>query len=356
MSHPDPYRKRIGLALGSGSARGTAHIGVIQTLKDLGVEVDIIAGTSIGAIVGACEMLDGLDEFRDWLCQLSTRSMLRYIDFKLLASGGVANGNRLMKHLREQFGDHKIEDLPRTFAVVATDVYRGREVWLQEGDLWDAVRASIAVPGLFTPVSTEHHWLSDGALVNPVPVSVCKALGADIIIAVNPNATLLNPGAAPPVISPAEPEPVADDPTSHDDSESGDFRLLDRLSSSLRGVASPMRDLWGSGSEKHSPGTLNVVLSAINVMQDRITRSRMAGEPADVLLRPQLGGISFLDFTQAPLAVAEGRACVLRNLPALQYALDQEGIPHKIGQDQNMIEQDQHETRQDQNTIRQEPN
>ena len=171
MSQPTHYRKRIGLALGSGTARGAAHIGVIQTLKELGIEIDIIAGTSIGALIGACEMLGGLDAFSEWLCQLSTRSMLRYMDFKLLASGGVANGNRLMNSLREQFGNHNIEDLPRTFAVVATDVYRGREVWLQEGDLWDAVRASIAVPGLFTPVSTERHWLSDGALVNPVPVS-----------------------------------------------------------------------------------------------------------------------------------------------------------------------------------------
>jgi NTE family protein len=330
MSPSAHYRKRIGLALGSGSARGTAHIGVIQTLKELGVEIDIIAGTSIGAVVGACEMCGGLDDFHDWLCQLSTRSMLRYIDFKLLASGGVANGNRLMESLRAQFGDHKIEDLPRTFAVVATDVYRGREVWLQEGDMWDAVRASIAVPGLFTPVSTEHHWLSDGALVNPVPVSVCKALGADIIIAVNPNATLLHPGAAPPLVAQEKPDPGDESGTAHDDSEDGDFRLMERLSTGLRGFTSPMRDLWGSGSEQHSPGTLNVVLSAINVMQDRITRSRMAGEPADVVLRPNLTGISFMDFTQAPLAIAEGRACVMRNLPALQYALDQEGIPHRI--------------------------
>lgn len=330
MTDTAPHRKKIGLALGSGSARGTAHIGVIKTLKELGIEVDIIVGTSIGAIVGAVEMVGGLDDFSEWLCQMSTRSMLRYIDFKLLASGGVANGNRLMNSLREQFGNHNIEELPRTFAVVATDVYRGREVWLQQGDMWDAVRASIAIPGLFTPVSTEHHWLSDGALVNPVPVSVCKALGADIIIAVNPNATMLHPGAVPPT----RPEPAEQLPAPPaDDSETGDFRLMDRLSSSLRGVASPMRDLWGSGSEKHSPGTLNVVLSAINVMQDRITRSRMAGEPADVVLRPQLSGISFMDFNQAPLAIAEGSACVLRNLPALQYALDQEAIPHKISVD-----------------------
>jgi NTE family protein len=335
MLAPTPHKKRIGLALGSGSARGTVHIGVIQTLKELGVEIDLIAVTSIGALVGACEMCDGIDEFQEWLCQLSTRAALRFIDFKLLASGGVANGNRLMAKLREMFGDHNIEDLPRTFAVVATDVYRGREVWLQEGDLWDAVRASIAVPGLFTPVSTEHHWLSDGALVNPVPVSVCKALGADVIIAVNPNATLLHPGAAPPTLLSAKKPPPNDNENEketepHDDSEVSDFRLMGRLSSSLRGFTSPMRDLWGSGSEEHSPGTLNVVLSAINVMQDRITRSRMAGEPADVVLRPNLSNISFMDFTQAPIAIAEGRACVLRNLPALQYALDQEGIPHKI--------------------------
>ena len=329
MLPPTHYKKRIGLALGSGSARGTVHIGVIQTLKELGIEVDIIAGTSIGALVGACEMCDGLDAFQEWLCQLSTRSMLRFIDFKLLASGGVANGNRLMAKLRELFGDHNIENLPRTFAAVATDVYRGREVWLQEGDLWDAVRASIAVPGLFTPVSTEHHWLSDGALVNPVPVSVCKALGADIIIAVNPNATLLHPGATPPTLLSAK-NAQAENLLPHDDSEVSDFRLMGRLSSGLRGFTSPMRDLWGSGSEEHSPGTLNVVLSAINVMQDRITRSRMAGEPADVVLRPHLSNISFMDFTQAPMAIAEGRACVMRNLPALQYALDQEEIAHNI--------------------------
>lgn len=336
MLPPTHYKKRIGLALGSGSARGTVHIGVIQTLKELGIEVDIIAGTSIGALVGACEMCDGLDAFQEWLCQLSTRSMLRFIDFKLLASGGMANGNRLMAMLRELFGDHNIENLPRTYAAVATDVYRGREVWLQEGDLWDAVRASIAVPGLFTPVSTEHHWLSDGALVNPVPVSVCKALGADIIIAVNPNATLMHPGATPPTLLsaknllPENSQQGVQETGAHDDSEVSDFRLMERLSSSLRGFASPMRDLWGSGSEEHSPGTLNVVLSAINVMQDRITRARMAGEPADVVLRPHLSNISFMDFTQAPVAIAEGRACVMRNLPALQYALDQEGIAHNI--------------------------
>ena len=172
ISPPSGYRKRVGIALGSGSARGIAHIGILQALREMDIEPDIICGSSIGALVGAVHLSGHLDEFADWVCGLSTTAVLRYMGIKLLAQGGVAEAGRLIQYLRETFGDLAIENLPKPYAAVATDLYRGREVWLQQGSVWDAVRASIAIPGLLTPVPYGERWLVDGGLVNPVPVSL----------------------------------------------------------------------------------------------------------------------------------------------------------------------------------------
>jgi NTE family protein len=331
MASDTTPRKRIGLALGSGSARGAVHIGVIEELRRHGIEAEIIAGTSIGALVGACEALGELDRLAEFMSGLGTREVLRYLDVKVLASGGVGDGERLMSHLRATHGDHLIENLGGCFAAVAADVYRGREVWLQRGDLWDAVRASIAIPGIMTPVNHDHHWLSDGALVNPVPVSVCRALGADFVIAINPNFELLRwttsghgTEVAPEVVVSAALPPDVDD------SETPEAHFFDRVAASLRDVADPMRKLWSSGDESHSPGTLNVMLSALNVMQDRITRSRLAGDPPDIMLNPRLGRYSFMDFSECSRLIEEGHACVRRSLAQIRYSLDMEEIPHRI--------------------------
>jgi NTE family protein len=330
MTSATPARyagKTIGIALGSGSARGLAHIGVLQALRDMGVEPGIVCGSSMGALVGACYAIDRLDDFADWVCELSTRDVLRFLGIRLLAQGGVAHAGRLIQHLRDTFGDTAIEELPKTYAAVATDLYRGREVWLQNGSVWDAVRASIAIPGMLTPIHYQHRWLVDGALVNPVPVSLCRALGADVIIAVNLNSAVIgrrHPPTAPAPI--AEQVEVLQDalPEGAEAEEEGRFTLLGRLGTALRGAGRPMRRIWGSAGEvvERGPGTFEAMLGAINIMQDRITRSRLAGEPPDVMLAPRLLDIGLLDYQRGRDAIAAGRACVEQLAEPITRALD----------------------------------
>lgn len=312
------HKKRIALALGSGSARGMAHIGVIQRLRERGIEPDIVCGTSVGALVAAVHACNKLDHFANWVSGLTNSDILHFMDIRLLATGGVAHGGRLIDFFKEHYGNPDIEDLPMRFAAVATDLYRGRETWLQEGPVWDAVRASIAIPGILVPVAQDNHWLVDGGLVNPIPVSVGRALGAETIIAVNLNSDLVSKTPRRPAVD-SQAEPVDALELPEDDDDDGDeFSMLSRLGQSIKGAAS---NLWSTGDKVQAPGTLNVMLSAINVMQDRITRSRMAGEPADVTLSPRLGHVGFLEFGRAGDAIAEGRAVVDRMWPEIEYAL-----------------------------------
>ncbi|MCK4377939.1 MAG: patatin-like phospholipase family protein, partial [Deltaproteobacteria bacterium] len=187
-----PKQPKIGLALGGGSARGWAHIGVINELEQIGIVPDIICGTSIGALVGGVYLAGQLDALREWLLQLDRKEIIKYLDIRLLRGGGFVEGSRLMDFFHQQMGDLKIEDLPRPYTCVSTDLETGREIWFQKGPLLDAIRASIAVPGFFTPVHLRDRWLVDGGLVNPVPVSVCRSLGAELVIAVNLNQDLIN--------------------------------------------------------------------------------------------------------------------------------------------------------------------
>ncbi len=175
---------RLGLALGSGSARGWAHIGVLQALARHGLEPDVITGASVGALVGAARAAGRLADLEQWVCKLTQRDVWRLVD-TTFRGGGVMTGSRLMEAIAAQIGDAPIESLPVTFGAVATDLYTGEEVWLRDGPYMTAVRASSGVPGLFAPTWHQDRWLIDGGVVNPVPVSLCRALGADIVIAVD---------------------------------------------------------------------------------------------------------------------------------------------------------------------------
>jgi NTE family protein len=322
VSLPAPRRKRIGIALGSGSARGIAHVGILQALRDLDIEPDIVCGSSIGALVGAAYLSGAIDDFAEWACTLGTRDVLRFMGIRLLAQGGVAEAGALISHLRDTFGDPNIEDLHKPFAAVATELQRGREVWIQHGSLWDAVRASMAIPGLLTPVHRNGEWLVDGGLVNPVPVSVCRALGADMIIAVNLNSVRRAAPTAPlpandPVteaLEQAEEEALA----AEEQAAEPEVSLFGRISSSIRGV----RPGRAAASTEARPGTLNVIHTSITVMQDRITRSRLAGEPPDLVLTPRVGHIGLLEFNRGREALAEGHACVERKQDAIRYTLE----------------------------------
>lgn len=314
--------KKIGIALGAGSARGIAHIGVLQALREMGIEPHIICGCSIGALVGASYVTNQLDDFGTWVSALGTRDILRYLGIRPLARGGVAEANVLIDHLSGNYGNPDITNLPRSFAAIATDLHTGREIWLQDGPLWDAVRASIAIPGMITPVFTRGRWLVDGALVNPVPVSVCRALGADLVIAVNPS-TLMRRSTAQLQLTVEDEEMLDED----DGNEVVSTGLLNRLGSALRGATTPLRQFvsgyqeqWAERQER--PATLEVMQGAITIMQDRITRSRLAGEPPDVILLPHVSHIGLLEYHRATEAIAAGRACVEINAATIRHALE----------------------------------
>jgi NTE family protein len=305
-------RVRVGVALGSGSARGWAHIGVLRELSEAGIEPDVVAGTSIGALVGAAYVRGSLEQLESWVRDLTRRNVIRYMDLEPFGRGGLATVERLLESLRPFMDDVDIQALEKPFTAVATDLKTGREVWLDHGPLLAAVRASIALPGLLTPVKRGDRWLVDGGLVNPVPVSVCRALGAEVVIGVNLNADILGRRAL-----------ARQSRQEESDAESAPLGLggfADQLGASLRrGTDSLIASL--RGSEPDTPHLFEVLAGALNIMQDRITRSRAAGDPPDVMLVPRVAQLGLLEFHRAADAIAEGRRSVERMLPALENAL-----------------------------------
>ena len=302
---------KIGLALGSGSARGWAHIGVIRALEEEGISPDIVTGCSIGSLVGAAYVGGHLDTLEKWVRELTFWDVVRLLDVKLL--GGLIEGESLMSSFEDKIKNVNIEELPIPYAAVATDLGSGREVWLQKGLLPDAVRASIALPGLFSPMRSENRWLVDGGLTNPVPVSLCRAMGADLIIAVNLNSDIIGRHLKPRQVRKQEIQTEERDLFS---------QLLKKLNS---GLFEKRLGNWPREKDQSeiNPGLFEVMASAINIMQDRVTKSRMAGDPPDLLLSPRLGKLGLLEFDRADEAIAEGYDSVRRMLPALHQILEQ---------------------------------
>jgi NTE family protein len=295
----------IGLALGGGVARGWTHIGVIRALKDIGIEPDIICGTSVGALVGGAYLAGHLDALEAWTRSLNRRRVLGYLD--LLSGGpGMMGGKRLIKEMERYFTGVRIEDLPRRFVAVCTELATGHEIWLQQGDLVAAIRASYGLPGVFSPVKIDDRWLIDGALVNPVPVSVCRAMGARLVLAVTLSGDSFGKSNL------QEGERIAE----IDENGLGGSKVLWNTLSPQRLL---MRQLFGTGSG--APGIGTVMLGALNIVMDRLSRSRMAGDPPDVLISPRVGHVSLLDFDKADEMVRLGREAVLLATPYLDEAL-----------------------------------
>jgi NTE family protein len=293
-------RPAIGLALGGGAARGFAHIGVLRTLIAHGLTPDVIAGTSIGALAGALYATGHLDKFEEWSRALSRRSVFGYLDFSFSGSG-LIRGNRLADRLAEEVGEALIEELPLRFAAIATEVGTGHEIWLTRGKLVEALRGSYALPGIFMPVLIGRRWLMDGALVNPVPVSAARALGARVVIAVNLNADLFGRGTTI-----ATPDDTAD--------------WLPPVKNGVEGAAERLvkRQMLGTANR---PGISTVMMEAFNIMQDRITRARLAGEPPDVMVSPRLARISPFDFHRATEAIEIGAEAAEKAIEQIQEAI-----------------------------------
>jgi len=302
-------KRRIGLALGSGAARGWAHIGVIDALKDAGIEPDIVCGTSMGALVGAAYVAGRLPELRQWAETATWREVVALIDVRL-SGGGLVDGKLIVKFLRELGIEKPIESYPKRFAAVATDLASGREIWLQTGPIHDVVRASIAMPGILSPGKVDGQWLTDGGLTNPVPVSVCRALGSDVVIAVNLNGDLVGRRFESDTDVPRAPGQTR---------ATSDFleKLLSRLPAGMREHVGPIAPrLFAQGTL--SPGYFDVLANSLNIMQDHITRTRLAGEPPHIHLIPRLNDFGWMEFNRGKEAIAEGRACVEHALPMLE--------------------------------------
>jgi NTE family protein len=297
---------KIGLALGGGAARGWAHIGVLRALHQAGIKPDIIAGTSIGAVVGACDVTGHLDDLEEFARELTRRRVLGYLDFNL-AGTGLITGHRLGERLAKHLGDTKIEDMQRRFTAVATEIGTGHEVWISRGSLVDAVRASYALPGVFRPVKVDGRWLFDGALVNPIPVSVCRALGARYVIAVNLNIDISNRGT----ISNINPMPESDMEMEEAPPVTGKNGIA------VRRLL--QRQIFGRGDDM--PGISTVMVDAFNIVQDRIARSRLAGDPPDAMISPRLHGIGLFDFHRADELIQRGETAAKREMEDLAREL-----------------------------------
>jgi NTE family protein len=306
-------RPVIGLALGGGAARGFAHIGMLRTLIAHGIVPNVVVGTSIGAVVGGAYATGHLDKLEEWARGLQPRNVFGYLDIRLNGSG-LIGGSKLAAELEASMGQNLIEDLPVKFATVATEVRTGHEIWLTHGRIVDAMRASYALPGIFSPVMVGDRWLVDGALVNPVPVSAARAFGAEIVIAANVSSDVFAHGTTvyahgPSVVAPADPEPEAEPEAPPP------RRGLRRLFSAEKTMK---REFFGSAAR---PGISSVMVDAFNIMQDRITRARLAGDPPDLLISPRVGQIGWFDFHRADELIAHGARAAERAIESIQEAI-----------------------------------
>jgi len=289
--------RRIALALGGGAARGWAHIGVLRALAAAGVVPDVVTGCSIGALVGGCLAAGRLDGVEAFARSLSRRRILSLLDFRV-SGGGLIGGERLRALLGRDLGDLRIEDLAIPFACVATEIPSGHEVWMTRGSLVEAVRASYALPGVFDPVASEGRTLVDGALVNPIPVTLARGLGADIVICVNLNGDPRLRGTVVPVHgteTPLQPDPPAG--------------WMNRLR--LRRGATAVPPI------PQAARPASVMTMAFNIAQDRIARSRLAGDPPDLAIVPRVGSIGLFEFHRAAEAIALGRQAAERAMPEI---------------------------------------
>ncbi|MDO8777092.1 MAG: patatin-like phospholipase family protein [Burkholderiaceae bacterium] len=280
-----PARPRIGLALGSGSARGLAHIGVLRALKEAGITVDLVAGTSMGAVIGAVFASGKIDGLSARLRNLDWPGIVALLD-PVFPRSGLIDGQRVAEFVRAHVPSARIEDLLLPFAAVATDITNGEQVVATRGDLTEAVRASIAVPGIVTPVRSNGRILVDGGLVNPVPVSVARAMGADLVIAVDLNHDIVAGRLSHPVAH-----------------SNGHAPIMARLLESLQAISSPVLAQFEAWLHKAPleplPGIFDVLLASLYIMQARVTDATLQQDQPEVLIQPPLGAVRFMEFDRA---------------------------------------------------------
>jgi NTE family protein len=297
---------KFALALGGGAARGWTHIGILRELTDAGLSPDIVVGTSIGAIVGGHFAANLLDELELFARSLTRRKVFGYLDLSVTGSG-LITGDRLFARFDGHLKDLRIENLPTRFAAIATDLATGNEIWLRRGRVTDAVRASSAIPGIVRPVSIRGRWLIDGCLVNPIPVSVCRALGGTAVVAVNLTSQFGRGGIL-----------IDDD----DDYEVGEHIMKDDAQLAGWSANGTLKQLFGSKKGKSAaPGITSVMMDSFGIFHDRIARARLMGDPPDLLVSPDVSDIAVMDFHRAEEMIESGKLAIRPHLPIIERFL-----------------------------------
>jgi NTE family protein len=293
-------KKTVGLVLGSGSSRGWAHIGAIEALEEEKIPIDVIVGCSVGAYVGAIYASGSIKSLKEFVLKMNGKKVFSYFDI-VLPRSGILDGT---KRLRELFSIHtdvkNFSELKIPVMVVATDLETGKKVVLKSGDILDALRASMSMPGLFAPAWVNDRWLVDGGLVDPVPVSVARAMGADIVVAVDLSSGTISKKKRKKQKTQGEETPVKQAVHKNE--------LIKKLSAYYEtaefSFKSKISELFKKEAE--TPDIIETVTTSIAIMQDRITRINHAVTPPDVLIKPHLGELKMLDFDQVEHTIQEG--------------------------------------------------
>jgi len=327
--------KKVGLALGSGGARGWAHIGAIRALEAAGITIDYIAGTSIGAFVGGIYAVNQLHDLEEFVKEIDWKTIVSLLDVEF-PTQGLLDGDKVYDLIYTHVLDCNLEETTIPFHCVATDLSTQQAVILQTGSMVDAVRASLSIPGVFTPFNREETYLVDGGVVNPVPVDVVQAMGSDVVIAINLN----YPYSLPPEESTeaernGETQQILSEmKSSKDTSETGNketqtyrIALLNTIKSRYQAVQETLAqkmDNWLPERSEYDPKTPNifdVIGSTINIMEQQVTQINLQLYQPDILLQPRLSQYGIFDFHQAETLMEEGYRCVKVALPEIKEKL-----------------------------------
>jgi NTE family protein len=303
-------RPTIGLALGGGAARGWAHIGVLEVLAENGIVPDVIAGTSIGAVAGGAFSAGKLAELKTFALSLTSRRVFSLVDLTPLSNGLIA-GRKLEARLATHLAGLRLEDLPTRTVFIAAELATGHEVWLRRGDLIRLMQASYALPGVFHPIDIHGRALVDGALVNPVPVSVCRAYGARLVIAVNLSPETMPHGGVVPDLPDFDGSTGTQETQNHADQSTFGWKDVTGFANPFRKI---LRSQFGADDDDGPRGIPAVMMQSFTIIQDRLTRMRLAGDPPDTTIAPHVGDIGMFDFHKAEEAIAAGRAAATRAL------------------------------------------
>lgn len=283
-------RETVSLALGSGGARGLAHIGIIESLTRQGYRITSISGASMGSLVGGIYAAGELDAYKRWVCALKLSDVLRFVDFAF-SKAGIIKGDRIIETLRSMVGEHAIENLPLSYTAVATDIDRQREVWISNGSLFDAIRASIAVPGVFTPHVYRGMTLVDGGLLNPVPIAPTFRDFTDLTIAVNLNAVVSPARGGDRAPRSARGKTAQSRHTA--EARSGELSYQERIRQFLDSIGESL------GGDEEQLGLFDLTLQSFETMQNAIAAMKLAAYRPDVLIDVPRDSCSAHEFHRA---------------------------------------------------------